>query len=411
MSRVGSPSRAPETLPEPEVEQEQADLGFTFDEESTPEDTKDPEVESNSDQESNEDAKDEPLSVHIKSEAATLLAPITSSIQTQQTQATTMSTNTKEERGPPMAAPTAFDGNRKNTRKFMHECNLYIQGKPTSFEKGGVTDDNLKIAFVLSYMNKGIASTWAQRYQERKNVPAAGTYDSKIHKARTYKEFEKLINETFKEHQLHESARLRLDALRQKDHSVDVYNEEFNALADDTEYDQKALVHLYLKGLNQRIENQIMLMENIPTDLFALQDKASTFDLRRNNYYNRDQQSNQRTSYPGKGTRDDPLRIDRFVTRTPEELERLKADNACFKCGKKGHIARKCWSGRNNRSPQNSNQGGSGYPRKQGGGNIKTRIAEVRSELANMTPEEYNDIMMDLREVEPKEQEPEEQDF
>jgi hypothetical protein len=85
----------------------------------------------------------------------------------QSTQSQTTNTMSKDERGPPMAAPTPFNGTWKNTQKFIHECNLYINGKPNSFTTNGNTDNTLKIAFMLSYMNKGIASLWVQRYLSR----------------------------------------------------------------------------------------------------------------------------------------------------------------------------------------------------------------------------------------------------
>jgi hypothetical protein len=261
-------------------------------------------------------------------------------------------------------------------------------------------------------MNKGTASTWAQRYQARPDIPSGGTYDEKIHKAKDYDDFKKLVKKTFKEHQLGKSARLRLDALKQKNHSVDTYNEEFNTLAPDTGYDDNALRHLYIKGLNWQIADQIMLMENIPTDLYSLQDKATTFDLWRTNYFHWESQNEGQTNnYQGSGSRNNPIQINKaFIKRTQEELAQLKSENACFKCGKKGHIARNCWSGQRQGQGENRqyNQGGnhqqSSNPPKK---NFRARIANLKELLAEATPKQFNNVMMDLREVQPTTEEKE----
>jgi hypothetical protein len=70
-------------------------------------------------------------------------------------------------RGPAIATPTPFNGDRTKTKRFLHECTLYISGKPRDFETGTppTADDELKIAFVLSYMkDKTAAVTQVTRY-------------------------------------------------------------------------------------------------------------------------------------------------------------------------------------------------------------------------------------------------------
>jgi hypothetical protein len=90
----------------------------------------------------------------------------------------------------------------------------------------------------------------------------------------------------------------------------------------------------------------------------------------------------------------------------------LKSKNACFKCGKKGHIARNCWS--RQRQGQGGtcqyNQGGnqqqpSNPPKK----NFRARIVDLKELLAKATPEQFNNVIMDLQEVQPTTEE--EEDF
>lgn len=166
VSAVSTPVISSQNLPRTPIE----DTGFDFDDDT-------PEIK--------EQVKEEAASGTIPASSLLLgqqaqaptapKAPSNPIIPTQ-TQTQAMSTTVvKDERGPPMAAPTPFNGDRKTTRKFLHECQLYFSGKPKDFQVNGTTDDKLKIAFMLSYMNKGTASTWAQRYQNRPDVARNST--------------------------------------------------------------------------------------------------------------------------------------------------------------------------------------------------------------------------------------------
>jgi hypothetical protein len=61
-------------------------------------------------------------------------------------------------KGPEIATPTPFDGNRAKARQFKNECKLYMQARQRDFiGKNHQVDNVAKIAFVLSYMKEGIA--------------------------------------------------------------------------------------------------------------------------------------------------------------------------------------------------------------------------------------------------------------
>jgi hypothetical protein len=163
----------------------------------------------------------------------------------------------------------------------------------------------------------------------------------------TYKDFKNLVLQEFQEHSAGQAARSKLDRLRQGRHSVDAYNETFNKLSSDADYNETTLRHLYLKGLNDNISWQIMLMAEIPAKLSLLQDKATEFDLRHTyNFHGASTSLSPSDAAPRK----DPIniKVERcFVELSDEERQRLRDNNQCFKCKKTGHIARFCCSNTN----------------------------------------------------------------
>jgi hypothetical protein len=186
-------------------------------------------------------------------------------------------------RGPAIATPTPFNGDRTKTNRFLHECKLYIAGKTKEFETGTppTVDNDLKIAFVLSYMKDGTAAAWAEQYTAR---PPHGTNVVAPNKTRAlnYNKSIREFKETFKEHNKGETTHILLSKLKQGKYSVDTYNDIFNNYATDANYNDEALCFMYMQGLNDNIHSQIMLMSTMPTTLQELQDKAAKFDIRCN---------------------------------------------------------------------------------------------------------------------------------
>ena len=68
-------------------------------------------------------------------------------------------------KGPAMAKPTSFDGNRKWTEQFLYEVNLMFLTR-----KGDYPDEFTKIAYVLSYMKGGSAGIWLRNFTKARNT-------------------------------------------------------------------------------------------------------------------------------------------------------------------------------------------------------------------------------------------------
>jgi hypothetical protein len=326
-------------------------------------------------------------------------------------------------RGPAIATPTPFNGDRTKTNCFLHECELYIAGKTKEFETGtpAVVDNDLKIAFVISYVKDGPAAAWAERYTAR---PSHGTNVVAPNKTKAldYNDFIREFKETFKEHNKGETTRMLLSKLRQGKFSVDAYNDIFNGYATDANYNDEALCFMYMQGRNESIHNQIMLMSTLPTTLQDLQDKASKFDIccNYNNNKAMDPYARRNDNNNELGSCSNPIHVERrFIKLSDDEQGKLRNENKCFVCKREGHIARFCPDNRDQGYRQNQQGSFRGRGRDQGGyrGNrpwkgrnteYKVRSVQLKEHmnefLSSATAEDLNEMAMAIKEAAPVEQ-------
>ena len=58
----------------------------------------------------------------------------------------------------------AYDSNRENFKKFLQDVEIYMDVNHEVYQ-----NDLIKIAFVLSFMNSGLAATWKYQFVKEKN--------------------------------------------------------------------------------------------------------------------------------------------------------------------------------------------------------------------------------------------------
>lgn len=299
-------------------------------------------------------------------------------------------------KGAKVASPTPFDGNRKQTKLFLAQCELVFSAQPDAF-KG---NDAAKVAYVLSYMKQGLAASWGLRYMEEMATSQ---------KKDTYDEFVAKVKDHFKEYDKGRTARNVIDRLRQGKNSIDAYNAVFNELSKDTGYGDADHMERYKKGLNWAIHQKILELEEQPKTLATLQEKAAKYE----DILNRQRDESSRSTkpiypdtYKGSVARytphsyhtttswssdnvdyGEPMDIDalRRQPMSPRERAELMKKGACFRCRKTGHRAHDC--------PQKS-------PRRDGNRPAKVRkatVEEINQSIADLTMEEYGDVMMALK--------------
>lgn len=328
--------------------------------------------------------------------------------------------STSNSKGPAIAVPTPFDGTREKTKRFMHECELYIRGCPEYFTKQDankqpVVDEEKKIMFVLSYMKSGTAASWAEQYSSRPKAGNAAKGEKEQHDK--YDSFKSEFLKAFEETHRGEKARYQLSKLVQGKYSVDAYNTAFNDLIQYAGLNEVAMIHQYMQGLNDNIRDKLLLMENLPDTLQATQDKASTFGLRettRNNYARggRIDAKDVMNRLQAGGTPSNPITLEqRYTQLSDEERKKLMSENRCFHCREQGHRAFKCPKkkqqnnnrGFNNRGFNNrkfGNQSNSNNWRSNNSNPMSVRTATVAEQLTELigqaNEEELNEMHLQI---------------
>ena len=94
-------------------------------------------------------------------------------------------TKNNEPRAVRLNLPKDFSGKREDLKKFLQQVNLYMDVNAKIYK-----DDMMKIAFVLSFMDEGDASSWKEQFIEEATLTSPHDYG-------TWTNFEKNLKEAF----------------------------------------------------------------------------------------------------------------------------------------------------------------------------------------------------------------------
>ena len=166
-----------------------------------------------------------------------------------------------ETRQPKMALPDAFDGSRSDLKCFGTQCLLYMAVRSNDFP-----GDLSRIAFVLSLMKGGTAGPWATRVIKILSCDL------------TWEQFDRNLQDAFGEANPGAAARARLESLRMSTNTADEFIQQFETLADESELDEVALIHLFERGLHRSVTEKIYGVEVMPKTLKGWKEYASRFD-------------------------------------------------------------------------------------------------------------------------------------
>ncbi|KAI5115631.1 hypothetical protein M0805_005610 [Coniferiporia weirii] len=252
-----------------------------------------------------------------------------------------------------LAKPNEFDSTREYARRFLSSCKTYLR-----INKHIYDTNELKIKFVLSFMQTRTAGDWAIN---RESLTSAYTVDSKGNKLstivgyRTWDDFVKDFKSTFITTDDTNEAQQALIKLKQTG-TADDFNNQFQSLATRSGITSpKALIALYQAGLTLVLLKTIYNRDTMPATINDWYKAASRSDniYRRLRAIQGPPPSTQQTNHFCKFTNNNPRpnsyntsstssNTNRPPRLTPEECDKCFKEGRCLACRKKGHNSRDC---------------------------------------------------------------------
>ncbi|KAI5115253.1 hypothetical protein M0805_000413 [Coniferiporia weirii] len=175
-----------------------------------------------------------------------------------------------------LAKPNEFDGTREYARRFLSSCKTYLRVNKHIYDT-----DELKINFVLSFMQTRTAGDWAIN---RESLASAYNVDSKGNKLTTivgygtWDDFVKDFKSTFITTDDTNEAQQALIKLKQTG-TADDFNNQFQSLATRSGITSpEALIALYQAGLTPALLKTIYNRDTMPTTINNWYKAASRSD-------------------------------------------------------------------------------------------------------------------------------------
>jgi hypothetical protein len=165
-----------------------------------------------------------------------------------------------------LAAPERFDGDRNKFKTFILQLRLIFMVNPETFKS-----EPMKIA-ALGNLLTGVAATWFNPFIEfpEKHPGALDSFDLFVDRMT---KFFGPIDRTFE-------ATLEINNLTQGYKSVTEYAALFLRCSEDLEWNDKALINHFQRGLANHVKDMLVMLPEPDRDLTSLINHAIQFDNR-----------------------------------------------------------------------------------------------------------------------------------
>jgi Retrotransposon gag protein/Zinc knuckle len=303
--------------------------------------------------------------------------------------------------------PEPFYGKREKLSTWLVQLNIKLTGNDENFE-----DENSKLLYACSLL-RGPAIEWAEPYINNQNKSTAQPRFTDI------EDFKNKIKAALGDPDPAGTAEDEIRNLKQGRDECSAYFTKFSQHVHRLSWDDAAKIAQFRYGLDSRISDKLIGRDNVPTEFpeyaqlcIRLDNEIRAHQRRRGTHPQRSfthyHHTNQRPNIPNwvtQGTRpgfqrpqhnykkQTYVREEDRRTSNPSyhgpakmEIDAIKKDNACFKCGRKGHYARNCKNG----TPQRGQQQQRNFKQPQRNGPPQQIKTAQRSSSEETEPSEIN---------------------
>jgi len=163
-----------------------------------------------------------------------------------------------------VARTQVFSGRMEEVSTFINAACLYIRIKMT--EEAAAT----QVAWVLSYMQGGIAEAWKDNLLDKLAKGESEVESAEQLFAKIRDDFGETLEEKRKIEQLR--------TIEQGGRTCDEYMQEFKKIARGSSYKGRPLIKEFKRGLNGTIRRKLVEAEELPTTIGEWQERAVRLD-------------------------------------------------------------------------------------------------------------------------------------
>ena len=153
--------------------------------------------------------------------------------------------------------PKYFSGKREDLKKFLQQVNLYMDINAKIYQ-----NDMMKIAFILSFMDEGDASSWKEQFLEEATLTSPHDYG-------TWANFERNLKEAFQPFDAPGVALEEIKNLHMGNNSIEDHNARFRMLLTKYKLNKTspAVIDYYRETLNLTLQKRLLGLE-LPRPLY-----------------------------------------------------------------------------------------------------------------------------------------------